>query len=855
VPVRGVTVAQQSSYYALYNKNEETSGVVEEKGMAGRDNIVQILRNDLFEHAGRISEADIPELIHSAKRIASKELQVLLQKMFDNVDDCLFEYADKADNNQQQMRYFDAMREVRLQKDAMAAGFHREFDKLFKLEICGDSSTTGDIHAGTVGDTCASLSLVEEDDLELSLAVSNMVTKIQSLYREPISALVQRMDYVLNGIGLDSEHFLLSGKVICESFEAAINTLNADVQVKLIIYKLFDKFVVQNLGRIYNDVNAMFVAAGVLPQIKIRAPVNRGSTRRRESDLGGNEMLAELQDTLLHPEGQATEFEGGNVFNVMQQLLLRARSAGFIPQGVTHAIPAAGNEPGCDSDTCSNAGAVNTMPVLSTASSTPGLSNPGLSTPELSTPGLSTPGLSTPGLSTPGLSTYVAQDVISGLSGIQQRAGVSFLNDGFLNNKQQQPSGELIKTVLVKELSKNGEEGNAKSIDRTESDAIDIVSMLFDFILGDKTLPDRLKALIARLQIPLVKVAILDNSFFGKKAHPARQLLNELAYAGGGSEDGLDGGDDSLYETVEDIVDRVLTGFESDVSIFEVLLKEWREYLEKEYEANRMAEAMLEQTKDKVIGEIEHRLRNNRVPDTVGRLLLEQWKDVMTVIGVRDGVEGDGWDAAIHLMDDLIWSVQPKLVVQEKSQLTRVIPRILNGLQEGLMLIDYGQDNIQVLFEKLEQLHHESLRGLLEVGIKRDPDQFQDVEEIVLQDESLSEDFIFHPVDPALAKSEYYYLVKGLETGSWLEFVSQDQRRRGKLAWKCDFTNDYTFVDRRYKLVADISMAELIQRLEEGSVKVIDEVPLFDRAIDAVLKGMKQYLSSGDELKGSASVN
>ena len=87
----------------------------------------------------------------------------------------------------------------------------------------------------------------------------------------------------------------------------------------------------------------------------------------------------------------------------------------------------------------------------------------------------------------------------------------------------------------MSELSKNSD--TAKAIDRAESDAIDIVSMLFDFILGDKTLPDRLKALIARLQIPMVKVAILDDSFFSKNAHPARQLLNELAYAASGADE------------------------------------------------------------------------------------------------------------------------------------------------------------------------------------------------------------------------------------------------------------------------------------------------------------------------------
>ena len=805
--------------------------------MAARDNIVKISRTDLFEHKTRISEADIPELIHSAKRIARKELRTLLQKMFDNVDDCLFEYADKADNNQQQMHYFDAMREVRLQKESMATVFHREFDKLYKQALCGEASSLDPLHSGSTEVSFATLSLVEEDDLELSLAVTNMVTKIQTLYREPISALVRRMDHVLEGMGLTSEQFPLSGKVVCDSFSAAINTLSADVQVKLIIYKLFDKFVAQQLGRIYNEVNAMFVAAGVLPQIRIKAPVNNAA-HQRQSDYIENEMLSELQDTLLHPNGEGGEQDVANVFNVMQKLLTRNRSSGAMPRG----MQGQGGAGGAGYSGTGGGMAGGAMAGGAAMASANGAAHAaGMAAGHGAAGAEGADGIA----SVPVMGTYVAQDVISGLSGIQQSADVVSL----INTKDQ-PTGELIKTVLVKELSKNSDDAGAKAIDHAESDAIDIVSMLFDFILDDKTLPDRLKALIGRLQIPLVKVAILDNSFFGKKAHPARQLLNELAYAASGSEEGLDSGDDTLYETIEEIVNRILNEFECDVSLFEELLTEFRDYQEREYEANRMAEEMLEQTKENVAHEIEHRIRNNRVPEVICRLLLEQWKDVMTVIGIRDGAEGDSWNAALNVMDDLIWSVQPKLVVQEKSQLTRVIPRILNGLQDGLTMVDYGQDNINTLFEGLEQLHHESLRGLREVGASRGADA-DAMEEIVLQDDTPDDSPLFNTIDPVLLESEYYYLVKGMETGTWLEFISEDRSQRGKLAWKCDFTNEYTFVDRRYKLVADISMAELIQRLEEGSIAIVDEVPLFDRAIDAVVKGLKQCLSSDEHLPES----
>jgi hypothetical protein len=60
---------------------------------------------------------------------------------------------------------------------------------------------------------------------------------------------------------------------------------------------------------------------------------------------------------------------------------------------------------------------------------------------------------------------------------------------------------------------------------------INLIAMVFECILEDRNVPDSLKALIARLQIPMLKVAVLDKSFFSRTSHPARRLLNEIAEA------------------------------------------------------------------------------------------------------------------------------------------------------------------------------------------------------------------------------------------------------------------------------------------------------------------------------------
>ena len=73
-----------------------------------------------------------------------------------------------------------------------------------------------------------------------------------------------------------------------------------------------------------------------------------------------------------------------------------------------------------------------------------------------------------------------------------------------------------------------------KKANQLESMTIELVAMLFDFIFETKDLPDGIKALLARLQIPVLKAAMLDGAFFAKKNHPSRLLVNALAEAGRG---------------------------------------------------------------------------------------------------------------------------------------------------------------------------------------------------------------------------------------------------------------------------------------------------------------------------------
>ena len=425
----------------------------------------------------------------------------------------------------------------------------------------------------------------------------------------------------------------------------------------------------------------------------------------------------------------------------------------------------------------------------------------------------------------------------------------------------------------MKEISKFQGKSGKKQIAQADIDSIDIVSRLFDFILDDAGLSDSLKIQIVRLQIPLLKVAILDNDFFSMKSHPARQLLNELAYAGSGIEI-TDPEEDVILKMVKYVVDRIQAEFEENTSIFENLLSEFTAFMEREKESNKLTEDVLVGAKNTAAEAIQTKVYGHKIPPIVNTILLDAWKDVLIHLYLRDGVKSNAWETALQVADDLIWSVEPKLIVSERNRLIKVIPGILNGLRDGFTLINFDTKKSEVLFDKLEDLHLASLRG----GIpESSPIQSTKTSQLkssiinyeesdILTEDDFGIDLSDLPEDDSFVEehtssfsentdislddenevlfSIYAETISEMALGTWVEFIDPETKNhsRGKLAWKCDFTKEFTFVDKKYKVVADMTYRQLVEKFELELASVVEDIPLFDRALDSVIVGIKQAL-------------
>lgn len=263
----------------------------------------------------------------------------------------------------------------------------------------------------------------------------------------------------------------------------------------------------------------------------------------------------------------------------------------------------------------------------------------------------------------------------------------------------------------------------AAAINQIDDDVINLVSMMFEFILDDRNLAAPMKALIGRLQIPMVKVAIADKTFFSKGGHPARRLLNEMAMACLGWQESSDEGQrkDSLYNKMEETVRAVLTEFDTDMGIFERLLVDFRSYLDKEKRRAQILEqrtidaedgkAKSERARAQVDAELNRICADKDLPLAVTKLLREAWANVMFITTLKQGVESDEWRNCSTTAQQLIWSVTATMDKDNRQHLLKLVPELLQKLRTGLEGISFSPFETTNLFKQLEVVHLARLRG------------------------------------------------------------------------------------------------------------------------------------------------
>lgn len=734
----------------------------------------------------------LPVALTNVRDKAAQQLRKALQSLFDNADDTLFEMADRATSNSEQNAFFETMRDLRLKRKNIERGFlHKVFDAF---------STLNQYEIGRAAPLEAvsfdTLSLVQNDELEEAVALEAMVAKVMNHDGVALNHLTLRLNAMVSK-KLDDKTNPLGPKLLCEFFLDACSSLGVEIKVKLIILKLFEKYVLADLDQLYAEANQALVAAGVLPELK-SAPAAQQRNPSRSATAADSEA-----EPSAGVAGDGYMDEGvKEVFGALQELLSQARGT-VVPRR---------NRP------------ADARPISS-------------------------------------------NDLMRLLSHMQQGVPAQASDEFDLR--------EQLESLLVRASVKTGK---TRVVGEVDEDVINLVSMLFEFILDDRTLPDSLKALIARLQIPMLKVAVIDKTFFSRGSHPARRLLNEIASAALGWGDQDDTQRDSLYQKIEQVVQRLLNDFVDDPAIFSELLSDFLAFTGDE---RRRSELLEQRTRDAEEGsakaalarrEVEQalneRLLGKTLPEVVVRLLQEAWSKVLMLTCLKHGVASAEWQAALATMDDLVWSVEPHDDPEARMRLLEVVPGLLKALREGMASAAFDPFSTGDFFNQLEALHVQAFQrfkreveaetpaadnALVEHGLpllelppevaEDEPAMVAVIEEIVLLvpgENRLVEPEVSLPDD-----DEALLQVDNLRVGSWVEFQEDEEHKlRCKLAAVIKPTGKYVFVNRTGMKVLEKTRMGLAVEFRRGAIRLLDDALLFDRALESVIGNLRRLKST-----------
>ncbi len=603
------------------------------------------------------------QLLLECRDMAALRLSRALPAVMDKLDDALFELADKSESNTVQSFYFEAMRDLRIRRPGIEAKFNEQLMREADPQIARSRRTRPSPKPADV--PSMSLGLVDNDELEESLAVANMVAKIKSACGTELFTLDRRIGWLLEDPELDTLENPIGPECICRAFREACSEVE-EIEVKLIVLKLFDKHVVNEIGPIYRDINHHLIGNDILPNI-------RPEVRKRPGGrAAGSRGPAPIAGQWSTPGGEAaTRSEPGRGHGHMMPAFPSA--AGALEPGHFH----------WGSGAAHGASQQELLATLQEIMSVNGSLAEG--EPDA--------------------------NLLSGLTALQLG------NTGAVPGAEAALDGSSLaagnSNVLrcLKRVVMTGESS------RVDSLMVDVVAMMFDYILDDADIPAAMKALIGRLQIPLLKVAILDKAFFSRRFHPARKLLNTLAEAAVGWSEEEEGAG-ALHREVEAIVQRILGEFEDDVGLFSEVLADFEEFLaEEERRAEENAwwsteviqsRERLAGAKTRVNGLIEARLGSIEHP-FVEEFLRVHWYERLMTAYVKDGEDSAIWQEAIETMDDLIWSIAPKPIAEDRKRLTTLLPGLLKRLKDG-MARSMPDDEREAFLAQLAGVHLATVR-------------------------------------------------------------------------------------------------------------------------------------------------
>ncbi|GAB2196387.1 DUF1631 family protein [Sessilibacter sp. MAH4] len=763
------------------------------------------------------AEKQLVARLKSCQKITCDFTEDQFRPFYNALDERIAQAIRNASTNAEQRYFYDVQRHLRHNIEELKRHLIGYIGESFVKFKSGNLDTHANINEKT------NLSLVENEALEEEIAISSAARRADTKYVEILWSIQKRFSELINQQPVNDSNNPVAPIQFCDALRRALGVLKLESKVKLLAYEEFERTFTNELESLLEQINRYLVGEGILPELNFH---QQGSAQVAKavaaSEFDTNiEANGDFESAYLQAQQNNPEASLKNQTNLMRaireiQNFGAPEPTSQAPQPTHFANP------------------VPLQSLMGFNGNFAALNQTNLSGGSPPVMGGAAGGRH--------MQVITNQQLVGALQAMQEQ----ILNIRQAGVEALQPVDVAAVTAqLSEELAKENKDG---AVEGKDMHVIELVGMLFDYMLSDDCLPDNIKALLSYLHTPYLKVAFMDPEFFEQAEHPARLLLNNLAEAGVRwvSNDGSN--QYEIYDKIKAIVSSILEEFKDDVKLFAELLVEFSSYTKKILRKQELmekramekvhGEEKLREVKIRVNAEVRKRTDGKEMPSAVLLLLLQPWSDYLSFILLRFGTESEQWRRAVSAVDDVIWAVAPKQSANERARQMEMQAELLDYLEAGLETIGYDQVKGRKLIDAVTALQKAALaQKTVEVAPAPMRSKLEAMAEKkagtpVQAKEKLSED------EARLVES-----LKMIEFGTWFEF---DKGRRLKVAWYNSKTSHYMLVDQTGKKVGMKTGLELARDMIARKARVIvgSTKPFFERALENIFETMNTKKAS-----------
>jgi len=793
-------------------------------------------------------------ILNQCRDLVCERLTDSVTAMFDKVQEKLTAQANETQNKDDKELFTNARDKALANREAAEQHFRTRYLKEFqqrsnKAKKIGQNFSDVDFSSLELG-------LVGEDDLEETLKFNNMAAKLRRFCDEELNALDQRVGVLLGDADLQSEDNPFSPQAICDAYKHTTRQVDSEsIKVRLVMLKLFDDFVADDIRSIYKDVNELLVKNSILPKIRYGG-VSKSEGGGGKAGAGGK--AGPEGDGAAAPGEKAAPPTEQDFFTMMQNLMkATAGAGGGIPGGV--------------------------------------------------------PG----GIGTDGQPIVVLQgaDLLNSLTRLQQGGG----GGGGEGGLPVIPTGDGTVNVLKELKGTSVGAGMGQMDAMTLDIISMLFDQLFDepkIPIGVKGLIGRLQ--IPMLKVAIADKAFFSNKSHPARLllDTLGEVAVRLP-ADFNSTNPLFGRLETVIQEVMVGFQDNTEIFDTVRGKVQALMAEEDQRLAKgTEEATKRIEQQeaLAVAKTAAQDEIRARVRPGKTWRPAVNFLVQHWVKFLLLVHVKRGKDSDVWKTAVEAMDQLLWTVEPKKTLDDRNKLAKLVPGLVKRIGAGLKAAGVEDSVATKFFDELIKRHTEVLEPIAKAEAAAAAAAAEAAAREAAAKEAAAKEHaaaiaaaaaagkappppppkpaapVKAPEPPPPAELDFTASIsvknpfggggdvqvdemdftggttappppaaKGgkrgpsdaeltdkIVAGTWMEFKEKKDPdseevtvRPAKLSYVSPMKNRYLFLDRGGKTVLECSRAELARRMRVGDAAVMDEAPLFDRIMGGLVNKMR----------------